>query len=66
MAVAARGASNAMADEIRRRIAISATVTVVGIALSTASESVVGGLVTVCGVVALIWNVHRLGRAGPG
>jgi hypothetical protein len=51
--------------EIRNRLAVSATVTVAGVALSTAVDQSLGGYVTVFGIVMLIFSLHRFGRTGP-
>jgi hypothetical protein len=53
-------------DAIRTRLALTATVAVAGVLLSTTFDQTLGGLVTVAGVAALIFTLHRFGRTGPG
>jgi len=54
------------ASSARRRIAASATVVVLGIALSVVTEkTALAGAVTVAAIAALIWSLHRYGRTGP-
>ena len=50
---------------IRKRLAITATVALAGVVLSTTFDQTLGGLVTVGGVVALVITLHRFGRTGP-
>jgi hypothetical protein len=50
----------------RRRLAVSATVAVIGIALSAVVDQTLGGWVTVAGIAALLQGLHRFGRTGPG
>jgi hypothetical protein len=50
---------------IRKRLAVTASVVLVGIVLSTAVDQTLGGLVTTGGVVALILTLHKFGRTGP-
>ena len=52
-------------DPIRLRLAIYATSTLVGIALSVLSDQTLGALVTVSSVTMLIWTLHKFGRSGP-
>jgi hypothetical protein len=51
--------------EARRRVALSATCAVVGIALSAVVDPTLGGWVTVLSVAALLHGLHRFGRTGP-
>ena len=51
---------------VRRRLATTATVAVLGIAVSTIVDQTLGGWITVLGVVALLHALHRFGRTGPG
>ncbi|HEX7668060.1 MAG TPA: hypothetical protein VF395_00670 [Polyangiaceae bacterium] len=49
----------------RRRVAVSATCAVAGIALSAVVDQTLGGWVTVLSVAALLHGLHRFGRTGP-
>jgi hypothetical protein len=62
MAVAAPSLPTLVA---RRRLAVSATLTVVGIAVSVLGDETVGGVLTVCSVAMLVFALHRFGRTGP-
>jgi hypothetical protein len=59
---AAAPASEAL---VRRRLAMSATATLAGIACSTVGDPAVGAWVTTLSAAALVWNLHRFGRTGP-
>lgn len=52
-------------DAIRMRLAVTSTVALAGIVLSTSFDQTLGGLITVGGVVALVLTLHRFGRTGP-
>jgi hypothetical protein len=52
-------------EAIRTRLAITATAAVVGVVLSTTFDQTLGGFVTVAGVAALVFTLHRFGRTGP-
>lgn len=57
-------------DESYRRaraiIALSATATLIGIALSVVRSEALGSVVTVGAFAILAWALHRFGRSGPG
>jgi hypothetical protein len=50
---------------IRRRLALSATAALAGIAASVAMDPALGGWITVAAVASLIFSLHRFGRTGP-
>jgi len=50
---------------VRRRIAASATFTLLGIAWSASGDSTLGGWLTTLSFAVLVWSLHRLGRTGP-
>lgn len=52
-------------DRTRKRLAIYAAATLVGIALSVMSDQTLGGVVTVGSATMLIWTLHKFGRSGP-
>ena len=47
-----------------RRLALSATITVVGIAIVAMRDSDIGAVVVVVGLLMLTWAIHRFGRLG--
>jgi hypothetical protein len=56
---------SAPARSARRLVAVGATLSALGIALSLDSAVGVAGAVTVCGLVATVIGLHRIGRLGP-
>lgn len=52
-------------DERRTLIGVSATLALVGIALSTVDAQAIGGWLAVGSLVVLVWSLHRFGRTGP-
>jgi hypothetical protein len=52
-------------DERRTFIGVSATLALIGIALSTVDAQTIGGWLAVGALVVLIWSLHRFGRTGP-
>lgn len=50
---------------LRRRVAVSATLVLVGILTSAAVDSTLGGWLTIPALVYLLWALHRFGRTGP-
>jgi hypothetical protein len=64
MAIASE-ADSPLAIAARRRVAVSATCAVLGIALSAVVDQTLGGWVTVLSVAALLHGLHRFGRTGP-
>jgi hypothetical protein len=49
----------------RRLVAVGATLSALGIALSLDSAVGFAGAVTVCGLLATLVGLHRIGRLGP-
>jgi uncharacterized protein (DUF58 family) len=49
----------------RRLLAAGATLTVVGIAMSTGDATSLASVFTIGGLLALIVGLHRFGRTGP-
>ncbi|MEZ4224949.1 MAG: hypothetical protein R3B13_28610 [Polyangiaceae bacterium] len=49
----------------RRMVGLGATIALVGIALCASEQAEFGAWVTLAGLVATIWGVHRFGRTGP-
>jgi hypothetical protein len=66
MAVVSEAGTPATVVAARRRLAVSATVALIGIALSAVVDQTLGGWVTVLAVAALLHGLHRFGRTGPG
>jgi hypothetical protein len=52
-------------DDRRTLIGVSATLALVGIALSTVDAQAIGGWLAIGSLVVLIWGLHRFGRTGP-
>jgi hypothetical protein len=50
---------------IRRLVALGATVTVIGIAFSASGGQELGSFIGVGGVLLSIYALHRFGRTGP-
>jgi hypothetical protein len=50
---------------LRTLLAVAVTTTLVGIALSAAREQEIGALVTLLGLLSMIYGLHRFGRSGP-
>lgn len=48
----------------QRRLALAATVTIIGLGLVGTGESMVGVALTLLGALNLIWAIHRYGRLG--
>ncbi|MCA9598113.1 MAG: hypothetical protein KC776_32600 [Myxococcales bacterium] len=48
----------------RNTIALAATLTLIGIALSASGNASVGAWVTLVGLVMVIYGLHRFGRTG--
>jgi hypothetical protein len=55
----------AAVETIRRRLALYAATTLVGIVWSVVADSTVGGVITLGSLTMLIWTLHRFGRTGP-
>jgi hypothetical protein len=53
------------AGNARTLIASAATIALIGIALSASGNSTIGAWVTLAGLIAVIWGLHRFGRTGP-
>jgi hypothetical protein len=49
----------------RRRLALAASVTVVGVAMVGIHDSDVGSAIVLVGLLALLWAIHTYGRLGP-
>ncbi len=60
--VAARPTTDALTHH--RRLALSASAAAVGLAFVGIGESLVGSVVTLGGLVALMFSIHRYGRLG--
>lgn len=48
-----------------RRLAVTGTVTIVGLAMVGTGASDVGAVVALIGALSLFWSVHLYGRLGP-
>ncbi|RLB52848.1 MAG: hypothetical protein DRI90_21750 [Deltaproteobacteria bacterium] len=48
----------------QRRLALSGSTTVMGLALVGVGESLVGAVVVLAGLVALMFSIHKYGRLG--
>ena len=57
--------SSALVTATRRRLATSATLVLIGVALSALVDQTLGGWVTILAVAALLHGLHRFGRTGP-
>ncbi len=64
MAVA-RESDDAVVAWARRRIALAATATVAGIAMSLVVDETVGAWLTTAAFALLLHGLHRFGRSGP-
>lgn len=49
----------------RRLVALGATATTLGIALSLDASASFAGALAVVGIVLLVFGLHRVGRLGP-
>jgi len=49
----------------QRRLALAATITIVGLGFVGTGESLVGLVLTLLGALNLVWAIHRYGRLGP-
>jgi hypothetical protein len=58
-------ASPARVRNARRLVAVGATLSTLGIALSLDSAVGLAGAVTVCGLATSLFGLHRIGRLGP-
>lgn len=50
---------------LRTLLAIALTTTLIGIALCAADRMDIGSWLTILGLCALIYGLHRFGRSGP-
>lgn len=57
--------ARAAEQQLRTRIAASATLTLGGVVLSLTEARLLGGWLTVGSIVVLLSALHRLGRLGP-
>ena len=59
-----RGGAGGFVDP-RRQLAITGTITIIGLAMVGIEESFVGKVVTLLGCLAFMWAIHKYGRLGP-
>jgi hypothetical protein len=52
-------------SRLRSLIAVGASVTLIGIALAASENQQIGGWLTLAGLIALVYGLHRYGRSGP-
>ena len=53
-----------MSDPLRVLVG-GACVSVIGIVVAASGQGTAGGAITVAGWLALVYGIHRFGRAGP-